>query len=65
MTKINSLVHDHCSRNSGYLVQWNDTEARICGWTWHRTFAGALKSQSINGGEVYRITSNDSTVKVA
>lgn len=65
MKNIKSLVHDHCSHKTGYIVQWHDTEEKPGGWTWHRTVDGALRSQHENGGHIFKILSDDYSVRVA
>ena len=62
--KIRDIIHDYCSYKSGYMVQWNDTDYRQAGWTWHKTFNGALKSKEKNGGSIYKILGEDFTKKV-
>ncbi len=63
--KLYSLVHDHCNHKSGYMVQWCDSLLSEAGWSWHRTYSGALRSQAVNGGSIYRILSNDHTERVS
>ena len=64
MPRLKSSTHFHCAHKTGYLVIVRPSIRSEGGWTWHRTLAGAIRSQLRHGGQIHRIISDDHTALV-